>query len=179
MSNQDLGRNTPASNRDRDGLGQRTAKTASDVLASASSMAGEATTKAKQAVSDTAETVTQQVKELLDRQVSSGADVVGHLAGAVKRAAQELDRDTPQLAGLIRTAGDRMNGYAEDLRDQSVDQLVRTASAFTRRQPAMVFGLAALAGFLALRTLKSTPSSVASPPIQPTHPSRAGGSYGV
>jgi hypothetical protein len=72
-----------------------------------------------------------------------------------------------------------MNGYAEDLRDQSVDQLVRTASAFTRRQPAMVFGLAALAGFLALRTLKSTPSSVASPPIQPTHPSRAGGSHGV
>jgi hypothetical protein len=33
----------------------------------------------------------------------------------------------------------------------------------------MVFGLAAVAGFFALRVLKSTPSTVSSPPIQPTH----------
>ena len=96
--------------------------------------------------------------------------MVGHLAGAAKRAAQELDRDAPQVAGLVRTAAGRLDGYANDLRDQSVEQLFRTASDFTRRQPAMVFGLAALVGFFALRTLKSTPSSsVSSPPIQPTH----------
>jgi len=169
MSNQDFDRQSPASNRDRDGLGQRTAKAASDALSSASVMAGEAATKAKQAASETVETVTGQVKELLDRQVGSGADIVGHLAGAVKRAAQELDRDVPQLAGLVRTAGYRMDGYADGLRDQSVEQLLRAASDFTRRQPALVFGLAAVAGFFALRTLKSTPSSVSSPPIQPSH----------
>jgi len=170
MSNQDFGRESPASNRDRDGLGQRTAQAASDALSSASVMAGEAATKAKQAASETAATVTEQVKQLLDRQVGSGADMVGHLAGAAKRAAQELDREAPQVAGLVRTADGRLDGYANDLRDQSVEQLFRTASDFTRRQPAMVFGLAALVGFFALRTLKSTPSSsVSSPPIQPTH----------
>ncbi len=179
MSNQDFGRDSPANNRDRDSLGQRTAKTASDALSSASNMAGEAATKAKQAVSDTAATVSEQAKQLLNRQVGSGADMVGHLAGAVKRAAQELDRDAPQLAGLVRTAGERMNGYADDLRDQSVEQLVRTASDFTRRQPALVFGLAALVGFFALRTVKSTPSSVSSPPIQPTHPGRPSEYHGL
>ena len=167
MSNQDFGGGAAMSS--RDGLGQRTAKAASDAFSNASAIAGDAASKAKEAASETAATVAGQVKELLDRQVGTGADVVGHVAGAVKRAAQELDRDVPQLAGLVRTAADQIDGYADGLRGQSVEQLVRAASDFTRRQPAMVFGLAAVAGFFALRVLKSTPSSVSSPPIQPTH----------
>ncbi|MBX9775742.1 MAG: hypothetical protein K2Y71_15275 [Xanthobacteraceae bacterium] len=177
MSNQDFGRPSPAATRE-EGLSQRASKGASDALSSASSLASDVASKAKQAVSQTAATVTGQVKTLLDNQVGNGADMVGHVAGAVKRAAQELDRDAPQLAGLVRTAAERMDSYAGGLRDQSVDQLLRAASDFTRRQPAMVFGLAALAGFFALRTLKSTPSSVASPPIQPTHDATSRGYHG-
>jgi hypothetical protein len=45
------------------------------------------------------------------------------------------------------------------MREQSVEELVRTASDFTRRQPALVFGLASLAGFVLLRVLKSNPPS--------------------
>ena len=175
MSNQDSGRLPSAVTRE-EGLSQRVAKATSDAFTSASSIASDAASKAKEAASETAATVTGQVKTLLDGQVSSGADMVGHVAGAVKRAAQELDRNAPQLAGLVRTAADRMDDYAGGLRDQSVDQLVKAASDFTRRQPAMVFGLAALAGFFALRTLKSTPSPVVSPPIQPDHSS--GGYHG-
>jgi hypothetical protein len=162
MSNQDFGRDSPASNR----VGQRTAKVAGEAFSSGSAMAGDAANKTKQG--SAAASVTEHVKQLLDRQVGSGADMMGHVAGAVNRAAQELDRDAPQLAGMVRMAAEQMNGYADGLRDQSVGQLMRAASDFTRRQPAMVFGLAALAGFFVLRTLKSTPSSVASPPIQPT-----------
>jgi hypothetical protein len=174
MSNQDFGRESRTSDREREGLGQRTAKAASDAFSSASAAAGDTAAKAKQAASDTAATVTDQVKQLLDRQVGSGADMVGHFAGAVKRAAEELDRGSPQLAGLVRTAADRMDDYAHDLHDQSVDQLMRTASDFTRRQPALMFGLAALAGFFAMRTLKSTPTTVSSPPIQPSQYGRTG-----
>jgi hypothetical protein len=165
MSNQDFGRDPSTAN--RDGVGQRTSKVASDAYTAASRMAGETAEKAKQVASDTAATVTGQVKHLLDEKVTGGAELVGHLGGAVKRAAQELDRDAPQLAGLVRIAGDRIDGYADGLRDQSAEQLMRSAADFTRRQPALVFGLAALAGFFAMRTLKSAPSSVASPPIQP------------
>jgi len=168
MSNQDFGREPSTANRSSEGLGQRTSKAASDAFSAASAIAGDTAAKAKQVASDTAATVTGQVKHLLDEKVSGGADLVGHFAGAVKRAAQELDRDAPQLAGLVRTAGDRIDGYADGLRDQSAEQLLRAASDFTRRQPPLVFGLAALAGFFAMRTLKSTPSSVASPPIQPS-----------
>jgi hypothetical protein len=176
MSNQEFGRPSSAATRE-EGLGQRASKAAGEALSSATSIASDAAGKAKQVASETASTVTGEVKTLLDRQVSSGADMVGHVAGAVKRAAQELDRDAPQLAGLVRTAAERMDHYAGDLREQSVDQLVRAASDFTRRQPAVVFGLAALVGFFALRTLKSAPSSVSSPSIQPGHDS-SGGYYG-
>ena len=100
MSNQDFGRDSPASN--RDGRGQRTAKVASEAFSSASAMAGNDKTKQASAVA----TVTEQVKQLLDRQVDSGADMMGHVAEAVKRAAQELERDAPQVAGMVRTAAE-------------------------------------------------------------------------
>ncbi len=45
------------------------------------------------------------------------------------------------------------------MRGKSAEELMRTASDFTRRQPALVFGLASLAGFVLLRVLKSNPDA--------------------
>ena len=115
------------------------------------------TNTAKRTASEAASTIGSHVKELLDTQLGSGANIIGQLGSSAQRAAEDLEESSPQLAGLVRGVADRMEGYAEDLRHQSVDELFRSASDFTRRQPALVFGLAALAGFFALRTLKSTP----------------------
>jgi hypothetical protein len=169
MSNQDFARHSsPAEGH---GIGGRTAKAAKEALSSATALASDAADKVKQTASDTAATVTGEVKQLLDRQVGGGAATVGHVARSLNRAAEELDGDAPQIAGLVRTFAKQVDGYANDLRGQSADNLLQGASDFTRRQPALVFGLAALAGFFVLRTLKSTPSessSVPSPSIQPT-----------
>jgi len=115
------------------------------------------------------------VKDLLNRQVGSGAEMLGGVARSARRAAEDLERDAPQIAGLVRTLASRVDGYAQGLQDQSVDQLWRSASDYTRRQPALVFGLAAIAGFFALRTLKSTPS-VSAPSIQPSRSYNSGSS---
>lgn len=177
MTNQDSWRETPKGTRGNDGTTQGMGKTAGEALTKVSGMAQDlaqqAAGSARQAASDTASSVTKQVKELLDKQVDSGAEIVGHFATSAKRAAEDLEENAPQLAGLVRSFADRVDGYADDLRDQSVDQLWRTASDFTRRQPAVVFGLAAVAGFFAFRILKSAPApSMPSPSIQP---SSAGG----
>jgi hypothetical protein len=137
-----------------------------DIPSNASAIAEEAADQVKQAASDAAATVTGEVKGLLNRQLETGADTLGGFARSVKRAAEDLEGDSPQTANLIRTFASRVDGYADELRDRSVDDLWHSAADFTRRQPALVFGLAALAGFFALRTVKSTPS-VSSPPIQP------------
>jgi ElaB/YqjD/DUF883 family membrane-anchored ribosome-binding protein len=128
------------------------------------------TSTAKRAASEAAFTISGHVKDLLDTQLASGAVVVGQLGKSAQRAAEDLEQDTPQLAGLVRGVADRIEDYADHLREQSVDALLQSASSFTRRQPALVFGLAALAGFFALRTIKSTaaPSRPARAPRSPS-----------
>jgi ABC-type transporter Mla subunit MlaD len=169
---------TRAGTREREG--GRNWKSAKDVSSAASALAEEATSNLKQAASETTATVTGGVKELLNRQLASSANTMGSFARSVEKAADDLGQESPQIAGLVRTFASRVDGYADDLREQSIEDLWNSAAAFTRRQPALVFGLAAVAGFFALRTLKSTPS-VSSPSIQPSHSSHSGrraGSYG-
>ena len=71
------------------------------------------------------------------------------------------------LRSLVRGFAHNVDNYADNLEDQTVEQLAQSASDFTRRQPALVFGLAAIAGFFAFRTFKSA-RTVSSPPIQPS-----------
>jgi ElaB/YqjD/DUF883 family membrane-anchored ribosome-binding protein len=143
---------------------------------STSRLAKSAMDSAQRVGAEAASTITGQVKTLLDEKVGEGANVVGHLASSVHTAAEDLDQNSPQLASLVRGVADRLDGYATDLRDQSVDQLVRAASNYTRRQPALVFGLAALVGFFALRTFKSIPAQSVAP--DGSRVPQAGGFYG-
>src|SRR6476620_9988817 len=157
MSNQYSGRHPNDRQRSDAQRGGQTRKQGSDTLSQVSEAAQSATSTAKKAASEAASTITDQVKGLLDNQLASGVKMVGHLGSSAQRAADDLDQNAPQLAGLVRGLADRIEGYADDMRYQSVDELFRSASNFTRRQPALVFGIAALAGFFAFRTIKSTP----------------------
>ncbi|WP_274630161.1 hypothetical protein [Arvimicrobium flavum] len=122
-------------------------------------MAHQATDTIMQAASEGATTISRQMSGLLDRQVGSGADMIHQVASSTRLAADDLDANLmPQVAGMVRTVADRIDTYADDIRDKSVEQILGTASELTRRQPAVVFGFAALAGFLAFRALGSIPS---------------------
>jgi hypothetical protein len=174
MTNQDFGRPNPEraaaeNRRNSEGVADWTAKIAKEALNTASSLAGDAADKVKQAASDTAASLSGEVKEMLNRQVDRSAETVGYVARSAKRAADDLERDCPQVAGLVRSMSSQIDGYADFLHNQSVDQLWRSAADFTRRQPAVVFGLAALAGFFVLRTVKSSPS-ISAPSLQPSYP---------
>jgi hypothetical protein len=113
--------------------------------------------QAKQTASSLASDATKHAKGFLNMQVTAGADMVDHVVDSARIAAENLEQQAPQLAGLIRSVADRAEEFSQDLRGQTVEDLVRTASDFTRKQPALVFGLASLAGFLAFRVLKSRP----------------------
>src|SRR5215470_13784475 len=102
---------------------ERASKTAKDAMSTASAFAEDATGKVKQAASDTAETLTGEVKELLNRQVGGGADMLGHVARSARRAAADLEHDSPQVAGLARSLASQVDRYADGLRDQSVDEI--------------------------------------------------------
>jgi hypothetical protein len=134
---------------------QSAGRVAGDAAARVSDTAQAAGRQAREVASGLAGEVNQNVKGLLNDQLAVGADLAGHLAAATRVAADNLVPKAPQLAGMVRTAADTIDDFAGTMRDRSVEDLVQTASQFTRRQPAAVFGAAALAGFFLFRVLKA------------------------
>ena len=147
----------PESQSTTSGVAQDMRAKAGEAASKVADVAQEAGSQAKEAAASLASDAGQKAKGFLNLQVASGSDLAGHVARSVRSAADSLDPNAPQLASLARGAAERVEQFSRDIRGQTVEDLVRTASEFTRRQPALVFGLASLAGFLAFRVLKSSP----------------------
>jgi hypothetical protein len=172
MADQSFDPGNPTATQGSPGTG-RSQATTGDAFSKASDIAREAGARAKRAASETASTMTDSVMGLLNEQIGTGAVTAGRLADAMRVAADDLSRESPLLAGVVRTFAGNVDGYADRLENQTVEQLTKTASDYTRRQPALVFGLAAVAGFFAFRTFKNA-RSVSSPPIQPADQHQSG-----
>jgi len=152
---------------------------AGETFSKASDTARDAGEKAKRAVADAASNMSDHVMGLLNDQLGVGAQSANSFASSMRVAADDLEHENPMLAGLVRGFAHNVDRYAHRLEDQTVEQLAKSASDLTRRQPALMFGLGALAGFFVFRAFKSaSASSVASPPIQPTHYHPAGENHG-
>jgi ElaB/YqjD/DUF883 family membrane-anchored ribosome-binding protein len=98
------------------------------------------------------------LQQMLDQQVARGATVMNSVAHSAKRAAKEFAADTPQIAELVRGVADRVEQYSKSLEQKSAADLYEDAAEFTRQRPGVVFGTAALVGFLALRAFRSSPT---------------------
>ena len=110
MSNQDFGQDSsPTATSDAERISragdknQNIRDAANQAFSRASDMARDATEQAKHAASATDSTVTQNVKDLLDRQIGSGADLAGHFAHSVRLAADDLAKESPMIAGFVRS----------------------------------------------------------------------------
>ncbi len=142
------------------GVRARTAETTSK-LSDVAQQAGE---QARQTASSLASEANQKAMGFLNQQVASGADLVSHVASSAKSAADSLEDKAPQLAELVRDAAERVDEFSHEVRGKSVDELLRNASEITRRQPALVFGCASLAGFFLFRLLKAKPDAMSREP---------------
>jgi len=109
----------------------------------------------KRAVAETRSGVIDLAKSMLDSRVEAGATIVGQFASSVRLAADDLERTSPTVSKVVLGFAQTVENFAEDLRGQTAEQLVRSASGFTRRQPALAFGIAVLAGFVGFRTLRN------------------------
>jgi ElaB/YqjD/DUF883 family membrane-anchored ribosome-binding protein len=101
----------------------------------------------------------QQLHGYMDQQLAAGADLAARVAGAIRAAADELDRSSPMLGGAIRSAGDRIETLSHDIRHKTVNEVVADTRSSFQRKPAMVFGMAAAVGFVAYRLLGATQAS--------------------
>lgn len=121
------------------------------------SFSGDTADRLKQKVSSFGEQASERVRNMADQQKRMGAERVGSIARAVRSAAGNLEGEMPAAAEFIEDAARRLEQTAGDLRDRSVDDILSDVTAFARRQPALFFGGALLAGFVLSRFLKSSP----------------------
>ena len=100
--------------------------------------------------------IKNRARDFAETRKAAGADRLSGVAGAVERAASDLEGEAPQIARYIRDAAGGMRGFSSKLRDRSVDDIASEARDFARRQPLVVFGGAVLAGLALSRFLKSS-----------------------
>ncbi len=106
---------------------------------------------------DAASQATDKIQQTVSEQKGAGAEYVGNLAEVLRRASREFDTELPIAGKYIRKAASQVENVADSIRTGDLSDLVNGAKDFARRQPAAFLGLATLAGFLAVRFLKSSP----------------------
>src|SRR5258705_3771802 len=107
------------------------------------------------AAKDVASQATDKLKDAVNDRKSSGAEYVGSLADTMRRAAREFDTDLPLAGTYIRKAASQIEGVSDHIRNGNLNDVVRNAQSFARRQPTAFLGLAVLAGFWAVRFLQN------------------------
>ena len=100
--------------------------------------------------------------EVASQQKDAGAEQLQAAARAVHGAARELETAMPQCAGYVREFGERLDQFASDIRNGSVDDLMGKLGEFARNQPALLFGGALLTGFALSRFVKSSAQTTSS-----------------
>ncbi len=136
-------------------LKQQASKVAEHAAEQVKTKASELSENAKGLASD----ATEKVRTVVEDQKNAGADFVSGVAGAVRRAAAEFDDQIPQAGQYIRRAAEQIDGASEALRRRDLGQLVGEIQNFARRQPTAFLGAAVVAGFAAVRFLKSSTES--------------------
>jgi hypothetical protein len=127
---------------------------ANEAARKAGQTAQQAQTQAREAMSNLSSHAAGTVKELLNNQVSTGADFVSDLAHSIHCAADDLNHTAPQVGEFAHEAARRVDAFATRIREKPADELFADASDFARRQPAIVFGAAAVLGFAMFRVLR-------------------------
>jgi hypothetical protein len=107
------------------------------------------------AAKDVASEAQEHVQRKITEQKGLGADYVDNVADTMRRAANQFDADIPVAGTYIRKAAVQVENAADALRKGDFNDLVQGAQRFARDQPTAFFGLAFLAGFGAVRFLKS------------------------
>jgi uncharacterized protein YjbJ (UPF0337 family) len=129
---------------------------ASDIaVASADKLKGQAADFVD-AAKDAASQAADKLKDTVADKKGAGADYVGGLAETMRRAAREFDSDLPLAGTYIRKAASQVENVSDSIRTGNVNDVVRNAQAFARRQPTAFLGLAVLTGFAVVRFLKTS-----------------------
>src|SRR2546421_9066871 len=77
----------------------------------------------------------EKAKGLLGNQVEAGADFLGHIGRSATAAADTLEADAPQLAGLVRGIAPSVPDFSDPVHGATAAAVLGTASNYFWPQP--------------------------------------------
>ena len=110
-----------------------------------------------ESAANAAEIARDKASEFAETGKAAGAGRMEGFARAARRAADDLQEESPQIAGYVRQAADGLQQASSSVRSRSVGEIMDMVGDFARRQPTAYFGSAVLAGFVLARFVKSRP----------------------
>jgi uncharacterized phage infection (PIP) family protein YhgE len=141
------------------------AETSATVRHEVDDITSDLTEKARKTASNTA----ARLRDVVEEQKTAGAERAKGIAGAINRAAGELDDEIPLAAHYVRKAAEELEHLSEEVRERDAGEILSIVEDFARRKPTMVLGATALVGFAAVRFLMtSAPSRRVSPDFDRT-----------
>jgi hypothetical protein len=135
---------------------------AGDALRASTDVARDKFKEAADAARDVVDGAADRFQDEAEEQQRSGADFVSRFADNIRQAAHAFDADAPFAARGINSAADYVEDAAEKVRNGTFRDVVDGATDFAKRQPAAFLGLSVLAGFAAVRFLKTSGSKTSS-----------------
>jgi hypothetical protein len=131
-------------------------RSADAVAADVKDAASDLASQAKAAAAEAAEKTTGKVSQYAEQQRGAAAEGLARLSEATHAAADHLNEASPTMARYAHDLAGQMDRVADSVRESSVSDLVRTASDFARREPAVFVAGTVFAGFLVARFLRSS-----------------------
>lgn len=116
-----------------------------------------ATQEVRQKTSEAVDNAKQAARSTIGEQKQAAASGLGEFAGCLRNAAREVHERNPMVASVAEGAAERLQRLSGTLGSKDLDTIVRDAESFARREPMVFLGTAVVAGFLAIRLLKSAP----------------------
>ena len=102
-------------------------------------------------------TVKDRATAQLSTQKGRATEGLDVLASAVRQTTQQLRSDQHDtIAEYVDRAAEQLEKFSASIRNKDVNDLMRDATQFARRQPALFIGGSFVVGMLAARFLKSS-----------------------
>lgn len=110
----------------------------------------------REQVSSLRSQATDRARGFADDGKAKATSLLDDLGEVIDEAAEAVDRKFgADYANYAHRASGAVSGFAENIRAKTVDDLIDDTRDFVRKSPAIAIGIAAVAGFLLVRLIKT------------------------
>jgi len=130
--------------------------TPSDTYGEQSNAAEDVRYKAEETASTLVDQAQQVASAQANSQMTRAASLLDGVAQSLYETSTSMREQQPQIASVADQAASRVEGFSSYLRDHDMNDVVRDAESYARREPLIFLGAAFAVGFIAARFLKAS-----------------------